>query len=343
MSKPQLASVHYRRGFTLIELLVVIAIIAILIGLLLPAVQKVREAAARLQCQNNLKQIGLAMHNHHDVTGKLPFGGYTDAAPYGTGGGWGSSWMVFLLPYMEQDNLYKLWVFNGSSGWTNATNSANQNGVRIKNYRCPSSPLPDRCVAPPNSVNAMQASYVGIAGADPALIPGYSDTNWFNSNSSPGCCTGGLVAYNGTLFPAGQVNLLEISDGTSNTMVVSEQNDFLITLNGTKVNWTASRHGWSMGYNRTTRPTGTGSGDYRAFNTTTVRYQVNQKRGWADGAGDCTVGVCDNMGNNIPLNSAHSGGVNALMGDGTVRFISDTTPMDQVARLAIRNDGLTNP
>src|SRR5438094_4666674 len=98
----------FRRGFTLIELLVVIAIIAILIGLLLPAVQKVREAAARAQCGNNLHQLAIAMHGYanNDSSGQLPPSGASNRPPYGNGSGWGFSWRVWILPHIEQGNLY---------------------------------------------------------------------------------------------------------------------------------------------------------------------------------------------------------------------------------------------
>jgi prepilin-type N-terminal cleavage/methylation domain-containing protein/prepilin-type processing-associated H-X9-DG protein len=325
-----------QRGFTLIELLVVIAIIAILIGLLLPAVQKVREAAARMSCSNNLKQHGIALHAYHDANNKMPPGCTTDLPPYGTGGGWGSSWKVFILPYIEQDNLFRLWQFTGSSGYQNAINMPLVNRVTIKPYRCPSSPLPDFYASSNNAGSIqMMSSYVGVAGSTIATGGPFG---------APGCCngTGNITSGAGILFATSSVTMASISDGTSNTILVGEQSDHLRDAVNAPIPgpYTAitsqGPHGWTMG----TGGNQVGAAyNERNFNVTTVRWEIN-RRGLGDSAAN---GTNNNTGTNIPFSSGHTGGANMLMGDGSVRFLSSSTTLLTLQQLAARAGGEVVP
>ena len=340
-----------RRGFTLVELLVVIAIIGVLVALLLPAVQAAREAARRSQCTNNLKQIGLAIHNHHDTKGYMPPGTSQDQQPFGpAASNWGASWMVYILPFVEQGPLFDKLVIGGGTGYGNGANGAVfGTNYQIKGFRCPSTPLPATTTSGvPGSGVMMMPTYVGIAGAAPGLITGYTENRYMNPGGAAGCCSGGILSNGGGLPPNLVNTFASLTDGTSNCMVVSEHGDFLqISGSATKVAWTAAGpHGWTIGWGntRTDMTNGAGSGgDNRAFNVTTVRWPVNQKK-WptiSGAPGNCSgVGICDNTGQNIPLNSAHPGGVLILLGDGSVRFIAQTVSLDIVARLATRDDGL---
>ncbi len=320
------ASRHGRRGFTLIELLVVIAIIAILIGLLLPAVQKVREAAARMSCSNNLKQHGLALHNYHDQNQRMPPGSATDQAPYGTGGGWGSCWRVFILPHIEQDNIYRQWLFNGNSGYTNVTNLNLTNNMTIKSYRCPSSPIPEiqTSLANGNGSTRMFASYVGVAGS--SIDPGVASYG------------SGIKSGGGILFNHSAVTMVSITDGTSNTILIGEQSDHLRDAANNPIpgGWqaitSAGPHGWAMGSGQTN--VGAADND-RSFNVTTVRWEIN-RRGLGNNGGN---GTNDNTGSNIPFSSGHSGGAQMLLADGSVRFMTSNTTLQTLQRMSSRAGG----
>jgi prepilin-type N-terminal cleavage/methylation domain-containing protein len=232
-----------RLGFTLIELLVVIAIIGILISLLLPAVQKIREAAARMSCSNNLHQIGLAMHNFHDSNGKLP------PAVGKNGCCWGT-WMVAILPYMEQNNLASGYVNFGGLDWTgpryNGGVNAAVTNTRLKSFTCPSDTPQSKGTTTEHNyvVNAGNSNFYQTAtpiGCTPGTAGcvtflgapfGYYNNSAINSTgfgwdstlpwgpgASPVAGPQPNIA-NGTM--GAQFSLPQISDGTSNTLLASE-------------------------------------------------------------------------------------------------------------------------
>jgi len=383
MLKSLVKSVRARgQAFTLIELLVVIAIIAILIGLLVPAVQKVREAAARAQCMNNLKQMGLAIHNYHDVKKFFPSAGCDDGKPL-TSGPWpnageGTSWAMFILPYIEQGNIFNKLTFTGDSGWTSSQtqpNSSALNNVQIimnsglQLYRCPSDPRP-AMVGNGNNVNiggtapqVPRNSYVSIAGAVNNIDGNglFRETRCTNGNSWSAdfgnSCWGGIISPS-----FNHVTMLSISDGTSNTMMISEVADYMRFSDGTlggdndmsvAVNGVLRGHSSSYDGNRNLMGGQTWM-DARGQQYVTIRYPINQKTGWKRGL-DCPFGanvpvpppvpcgVSDHQwsgeGANTPLASAHTGGVNAVFGDGSVRFIADGTDLLTLGRLATKDDG----
>ena len=319
-----------RRGFTLIELLVVIAIIAVLIALLLPAVQQAREAARRSQCKNNLKQIGLALHNYHDVFNTLPLGSRNAIGAIGND--WGQSWWVGVLPYLDQSPLYNGFVQSGNNtGYVLNANYLNGKGFSVR--LCPSSPLGQYEFTPhngPGDPGVAVAQYTGIAGTYPDL----GDPNR-NFNTASGGENNGWNGTGGVLFFNSRIRFGDVRDGLTNQLMVGEQSDWCIeTATGQKrIAIQSWPHGMFMG--------SPGPQFWRTFNTTTVRYRPNYKQ--AEGGhnffGCGTTGVCGNSGTNNPIQSAHTGGVHGLLGDGSVRFISENMDTTNWLRLNTRDDG----
>src|SRR5262245_52037380 len=278
---------HPRRAaFTLIELLVVIAIIAILIGLLLPAVQKVREAAARLKCTNNLKQIGLALHNYHGLYERFPPGFVSQAATLngdGLGPGWG--WAAHLLPYIEQDNLYKQIVQNQDIA---ALPNAAVRARPVVPYLCP----PDN--ASPTFVTADEAGapIAEVAFANYVAVGGTFEVTGFPDTGT------------GAFYRNSRTRVADVTDGTSNTLFVTER----ASKRSPQTTWVGAVTGAAV---PPVNP---------AFEEEGPPVLVLTNTGTAaDGRTPNNA-----LGHVEDANSNHTGGVNGLFGDGSVRFISNS-------------------
>lgn len=344
------------RAFTLIELLVVIAIIAILIGLLLPAVQKVREAAARMSCSNNLKQLGIAIHSYNDANQAFPFN-YLLIGP--------NAWEAvginyFLLPYIEQDNLYKQFVVPPTSkpgaplnATTNPGNAAawssSQTPMRTKvnTFLCPSSPA------------APSASAVSWGG------PG-SNYAWSTGSSVQTVWAGN--AFNGMFSYQSSRGMKDTRDGLSNTLMASEilsgsgqnsgagkypldifyTNDTLFNAVVNK-NFPTAAELAAIGTAARTAPSGVRGNNgtlwawYAAAQSTfTTAAPPNWE--YPSAGGNCCPGGAHDWGMGIiPPRSMHTGGVNAVFGDGSIRFISNTVNLTAFQLLGNRDDGQVIP
>ena len=277
-----------RSAFTLIELLVVIAIIAILIGLLLPAVQKVREAAARMSCSNNLKQIGLAVHNYENVHNQFPFSMDMSRTLYGLG------WGAHLLPFIEQDNLYK--QFDFKLGYHLQPNWA-AGAVPVKTYICPSNPqreLVSCCSNRRNGATEQEDLYVTH------YAPIHDSINWIDSAGWP-------RRDSDATFGIMKPTIGGIADGTSNTLCFTE------TIG--QGPGTFQGHFWST---------------WSALDT---RNGINYPWRLVPRLSHSTWGT-----NNGPA-SYHSGGVNALFGDGHVVFLRDSISVLSLRQMATRATG----
>ena len=303
-----------RRAFTLIELLVVIAIIAVLIGLLLPAVQKVRAAAARAQCQNNLKQLGLACHNYQSANNVFPTGtvdqisrdiAYRDRR----------NWLHFVLPYLEQDAIYTqmmAWLASGQGHmWSDAPNRQ----TVIPTYICPSDPHSPKTVTShtESDQQGFHSNYVGCSGSTP-----------FNPANSLGSQLNGIFYYKSSTRPT------DITDGTSNTLLTSE---LLVSPDDQDTGLLG--HGHDV-RGRMWNPANQGS---ILFST---QYPPNTQA--PDALQYCQTiptAPCITTTTAIVLyaRSTHSGGVNAGMADGSVRFISNNVDPTAYLNLGTRAGG----
>jgi prepilin-type N-terminal cleavage/methylation domain-containing protein/prepilin-type processing-associated H-X9-DG protein len=304
-----------RRGFTLIELLVVIAIIAVLVGLLVPAVQKVRGAAARVQCQNNLKQIGLALHAFHDSHQVLPASGWTTMGP-GNPTGMFVVWRALTLPYIEQENLQKLYDFN--SNWWEGTNPTAA-AVPVRTYRCPAAP--DRSTTsavakPPRPALTFAnplgpTDYEAMMGVQPASINAHLPINFYDGGNRFS-----------VMYRNSRVKMTDVRDGTSSTIAVVEAAGRpVVHRNGSAQPGLSNDQG--IGWADSEGP---------------FSLDGSAADGSAEGCGTgCPAAM--NKRNDTEPYSLHPGGANCLFTDGSVRFLRESIPVTSLAALCTASAG----
>ncbi len=327
-----------RRGFTLIELLVVIAIIAILIALLVPAVQKVRDAAARAQCSNNLKQLGLAMHGYHDTYKKFP----RNYLQVGNNAWEALSANYFLLPFIEQTALY------------------NQGQANLKNWPW----MYNNLMNTPLSVFQCPA-------ARPAPARGTNPNGWDGPGTNYAWSTGSSIytvwagnSFNGMIAYQADRNMAFVTDGLSNTLLAAE------ILSGDNASGTSGMYPYdvfyvgnglfnavknpdfptqaeldAIGSAAKTSPIGMRSNNgtmwaWYAASQSTLNTAAPPNWNWPTAGGDCCPGGAHDWGVGIvPPRSTHSGGVNAVLGDGSVRFITNDINLLTFQLLGNARDG----
>ena len=316
----------HRAGFTLIELLVVIAIIAILIGLLLPAVQKVREAAARMQCSNNLKQLALASHGYHDTNGVLPLGRNSNSI----------STHAYILPYIEQDNVFKLVDF--TVRWDHANNTAPR-GTVVKTFLCPSDPV--------SSVPA------GWAGTNYRSNQGSNLLHGQPSATGPNSL---MPAPNGPFVPDIAHKMTSITDGTSNTAAWSEhlKGDFNMGVSSPADTFQPLASTYPGTYPNTPDESVAICG---ALNASDLTLQGRSDVGapWIQGYHSTTAYFHVSGPNTrscmyppgriaTTASSAHTGGVMVSLCDGSVRFVKNAIPIGMWRAMGSKDGGeiLTN-
>jgi len=319
---PEYPKMHHRihrTAFTLIELLVVIAIIAILIGLLLPAVQKVREASARMQCSNNLKQLGLALQGYHNSYNEFPRNN-----PLVTRASDGRTfvelpWTLTLLPFVEQENLFKQW--NRTLGYAEGTNrTLVQTPLSV--YKCPSSRgQAVETFLPPSA--SFSADSIALAGSSfPACLVEYAPVL---SVARPPMGTTD-PRDKGLLQQTERVRIANVTDGLSNTLAFGENS------------------AWRQGYIRGGEPHPTFPNNAAGFGHLGAWVRLvpvpTDNSGATLRGGPCLINCTNYAG--VNLFSFHAGGTNIALADGSVRFLSETTSMDAVYRLMAVSDGLPN-